>query len=601
MTKNIEKGTLLSRIRKSVYERRIYWIGFLILLVTYVAVYIMKGYYPFGNRIMLSNTYSQCASFFSELHRKLLSHESLQYTWAGGVGSDFTSIIIYYLSSPLSFYYVFFEGKALIAVESLSVIIKALLAYTTMFYYLVKRPGGKRNHNSIELLVFAEAYVLNNLFISFTRFYPFLDSMIVFPLLMLGLERLVNGKGRKLYFVTLILTIMCNYYMGAMICLFVVLYYFTLQFGSFENFIKTSIKVLITSLLALGCTAFMLLPVAMSLQNNTDNISTFLGIQFFNNWFDVLQRLFLLATPMMGGSIFEPCSETNLYMGILVILLALCYFFNRKIPWSQRLRKFVLFGLLVLSLNESLMNYIMHFFHYANGISNRQVLFLIFLAITMAQDSFAALKEDRKNINNIFIGIVLLALLALVCFSVLRSTELLTTQCYAATFCILVFYGIALLLQSRFEHPQNFVRVLTVCGVLELVITVTIGYPTSSTSDTKELFSYYNAVSGITKELSEDDPNFYHVSKNNTLDGYDNAGFWMGYHDVEVFSSVISSRYVTALVKMGNASNYNQILNNTHTPFLNSLLNVKYIISNEVGAVSRKSIRYEYLHTLLHP
>ena len=49
-----------------------------------------------------------------------------------------------------------------------------------------------------------------------------LDCILLFPLIMLGLERLVHEKKGILYCVSLGVSILSNYYISIMICLFMV-------------------------------------------------------------------------------------------------------------------------------------------------------------------------------------------------------------------------------------------------------------------------------------------------------------------------------------------------------------------------------------------
>ena len=51
-----------------------------------------------------------------------------------------------------------------------------------------------------------------------------LDCILLFPLILLGLERLVKGKSGLLYCITLGLSILSNYYISIMICIFMVIY-----------------------------------------------------------------------------------------------------------------------------------------------------------------------------------------------------------------------------------------------------------------------------------------------------------------------------------------------------------------------------------------
>nr|WP_279403651.1 YfhO family protein [Secundilactobacillus kimchicus] len=49
--------------------------------------------------------------------------------------------------------------------------------------------------------------------------------LILLPLVMLGVQRFVTYKRADLYVITLWLTLVTNYYLGYMTCLFVVLYF----------------------------------------------------------------------------------------------------------------------------------------------------------------------------------------------------------------------------------------------------------------------------------------------------------------------------------------------------------------------------------------
>ena len=62
-----------------------------------------------------------------------------------------------------------------------------------------------------------------------------LDALILFPLILLGLQRLWDQRKWGLYSITLFLAIVTNYYMGYMICLFAV---FTVSIGSLKRIPK---------------------------------------------------------------------------------------------------------------------------------------------------------------------------------------------------------------------------------------------------------------------------------------------------------------------------------------------------------------------------
>lgn len=70
-----------------------------------------------------------------------------------------------------------------------------------------------------------------------------LDSVVLLPLIVLGLERLVKEHKGLLYTITLGLAILSNYYIAIMICLSMVIYFFVLiiseNLGNKKNYMKS--------------------------------------------------------------------------------------------------------------------------------------------------------------------------------------------------------------------------------------------------------------------------------------------------------------------------------------------------------------------------
>ena len=76
------------------------WIGFALCRV-----------HPFGEMQMLySDLREQYYPFFQEFQARLTNGESLLWSWNGGFGTDFWSLIAYYVASPLNLLSVFFPS-----------------------------------------------------------------------------------------------------------------------------------------------------------------------------------------------------------------------------------------------------------------------------------------------------------------------------------------------------------------------------------------------------------------------------------------------------------------------------------------------------------
>ena len=97
-----------------------------------------------------------------------------------------------------------------------------------------------------------------------------LDALIGLPVILLGVDSLINNENPIRYILPLAITVLANYYTGYMICLFLVFYFpyaYLLEKGSFQwkDFLKTGARFALYSILAIGLIMIVLLPSAYSL------------------------------------------------------------------------------------------------------------------------------------------------------------------------------------------------------------------------------------------------------------------------------------------------------------------------------------------------
>ena len=81
-----------------------YLISFIVPLLVMIAIFIVRGIFPFGSESFLrTDMYHQYAPFFSEFQYKLQHGGSLLYSWDVGLGINFAALYSYYLASPLNY------------------------------------------------------------------------------------------------------------------------------------------------------------------------------------------------------------------------------------------------------------------------------------------------------------------------------------------------------------------------------------------------------------------------------------------------------------------------------------------------------------------
>lgn len=209
-------------IKNWIQENKIYIGSFFIPFIIMLGVCIACEVEPFGDRsLVIIDGLHQYMPFFSEYHEKLRNLDSLFYSWNGGLGYNFLSLWSYYLSSPLNLIIVLFPKTMLNLVVSFLIVLKiSLLGLTTACFFI-----SRSHKNNWKVLIFSTAFALSNYIIGYSWNVMWLDSIIMFPLVLIGFDRMMEKKDSRMYCWTLALAMIGNFYIAFMICIFLVLWF----------------------------------------------------------------------------------------------------------------------------------------------------------------------------------------------------------------------------------------------------------------------------------------------------------------------------------------------------------------------------------------
>lgn len=209
-------------IKNWIRENKIYIGSFFIPFMIMMGVCIACEVEPFGDRsLVIIDGLHQYMPFFSEYHEKLRNLDSLFYSWNGGLGYNFLSLWSYYLSSPLNLIIVLFPKTMLNMAVSFLIVLKiSLLGLTTACFFI-----SRSHKNNWKVLIFSTAFALSNYMIGYSWNVMWLDSIIMFPLVLMGFDRMMEKKDSRMYCWTLALAMIGNFYIAFMICIFLVLWF----------------------------------------------------------------------------------------------------------------------------------------------------------------------------------------------------------------------------------------------------------------------------------------------------------------------------------------------------------------------------------------
>lgn len=411
---------------------REYWpqflLAFLFPTLTVLAAFAVTGCYPFGDRTILTvDLYHQYCPFLVAFRNKVLSGESLFYSWNDGLGQEYYAAYANYAASPLNIFSLFFTAKTMPVFIGLITCLRAGLASTFMLLFLSANDNRRIDNITV---VFSSSYALCGWFISFFWNIMWCDAVVLLPLIALGLRNLLKDGKCGLYIVTLAIAIISNYYAGYFICLFMVLfapsYYLCLysrekQKGDpgrlcFKTFIVSAARFALSSIVAAGASAVLTIPTYLILRNcSATGDELKVDYALGTSVFDFFGRLMVAANPNIRDGM------ANVYSGIVIVLL-LPLFFMLPARTGIKLKHKIIFGTLLvimyLSFTNRTLNFIWHGMHFPNQIPYRESFIMSFLLVFIG---FLTIRRIRSLGSKYVTGSVLMSVAFLVLFEKLGT------------------------------------------------------------------------------------------------------------------------------------------------------------------------------------
>ena len=392
---------------KEKYPKGVLYVSSALLPMTIMlVVWFFMGSYPFGNKSLMTVVFDQqYISFYGLLKNAILSGDlsSLTYSFTKSIGGDMIGELGYYLMSPFNVIYVLLPLKYI----GLSVFLTIWLRYgafgLSFAHLLIKRYKGAESKRWMVPL-FATAYALSGMLVSYQMNVIFYDAMFMLPLVILYLEQLLDGKAAYPYAFVLGLTVFLQFYMGYMISLFVILYacYYLSPRFSIEGTWKVKLKhyvqplwdVFLYSILGVAAASILLVPVFFNLiesKGQAGGAMTF-SMAFQINPLDILSKLTIGGFDAQSGWAAGP-NLPNIYIGALGFIGFILYFVSRKIIKERRWAAGVVTLIFFTSFVNEFVSKIWHMGQNPAGFFFRFSWLFSFFMLFLA---YQALKEKFK-------------------------------------------------------------------------------------------------------------------------------------------------------------------------------------------------------------
>ena len=257
---------------KKFKNKLVYALSFVIPIVILGLVFFLKGCFT-KKPFFASDMYSQYVPLFGYLKDFINGKQSLFYSFSKGLGGGMFGTFAYYLASPLNIIVCLFSKESLYIGLLILLLIKIGLSGLTMSILLKNKIKEKKF-----VLLFSICYALMAYNVNYYFNIMWLDGIYLAPLVVLGIEKLVCENKKLLYVIALFFSIVTNYYIGFMICIFSLIYFIYQVVTNNLNkkdIIKALINFIFCSIFAVLCACIILVPTALDLLNSTKTVSGF--------------------------------------------------------------------------------------------------------------------------------------------------------------------------------------------------------------------------------------------------------------------------------------------------------------------------------------
>ncbi len=365
-------------------------------LTTFVYSFAFSILGMIGNSVFIIETgdlNSQFIPFIMQMCDVIRGKHSLWYSWNIVLGTGSIGNYAYFTFSPFNLFYLFLGPEHVHTASALVIILKASVSAMT-FQLFLSRILKKIYY---ETVLFSMLYALNGFVICYYHVTIFMDAVMIFPLIMLGIVLLVNENKIFLLVFSYTYLFFSQFYMGYIAGVMSFLLFIT-YYGIFIKEKNIHFKVLIkyfySVVLSLGLTAFVWMPALLNIMEMDTSDPMYESV-ITPNIILILNNMFMGQYQSMDG--FIPFY----YCGILTALALPMFFLNEKNDKKRRIFYFINIIMIFIIMSFLPLNLAMHGFDQPNMIGYRYAFVMSFMLVTILAEQFPYIKFKKINIKYI--------------------------------------------------------------------------------------------------------------------------------------------------------------------------------------------------------
>ena len=545
---------------------RPYLKAILLTSIILLIVFVYKDIFPFGkNTLIWGDMEDQVTAFLYHFYDSILGNKSMFFDFTTSLGINFVGVLGYYLISPFSLLVLLFGRNNIYLSISIIIALKIILASITSLYAI--RKSFKNIPEYIGVLM-ATSYALCGFSIIMYQITAWADIVYLFPLLFLGLKKVLDGEKPTLYIVILSLGLIMCFYLNILLLIYIyIMALVYLYFYRKDKMKKGILNLGLSTVISVLIASCVLIPSYM--QIGESGRASFDINEVFNAKFNMMTDKVLL------------------FITIGVPLGILLYYLIKNLKKNDKTTKYILVNLIIFLIPVLIepVNKMLHLGSYA--LFPLRCSFIIYFFVIYG--ALYYLDKDKevdssKGHNIIFTIVSLIYSGALIVTTVLnysyfehQVSNISIGNHYDITLIYLAFIVAStlityLMLRNKGYSKFDFIN-------LYMISIVTMTCMSFIYFGMSFRFNYINNRYDSMNDLYNENLDYYRV-KSDYVGMVQNYGYVADVNTLDHFTSLTKRETMYALRRLGYSSYWVKTFSTCGTLFTDAVLGNKYYISD---------------------
>lgn len=564
-----------------------YFIAPAAVLFIMMAVFLFYGMYPFGDlTLSWCDMNQQVIPFLMDFKDILSGKANMFLNLQNAGGMSFWGVFLFFISSPFTFLVAFVSKQGIYHLVNILVVLKMMTCSVTAAVFF-NRYFEKLSAVQISAISVMYAFCGYSMF--YYQNHVWLDIMYLFPVLLLGLEKLVRESRIGLYVFAFSAMLVVNFYLSYMISIFIVL-----AFGLYiiicvdkgkrgKDMLLLGISTVLVALL----TAVIWMPSLLQYLNSarTGDLVTSLQIGKLLTRFDTTLAL-IFCTGVLFASV-------------------MLYFAFHLHDGRETHFVFYVFAVMMIPVLIEPINKMWHTGNYQAFPLRYGYIPIFFGLILFAIELSAINREPAPLVSkpvSLFVGMCAVsAVFVAACILVARDYDALSVytktlwgnnrsfRLFLAFFFVtgMAYYVIMLLYRYKRISQTALSALLCIIVLIQCVFnaSVYVASPANSTTD-------YAAVTDLADKIN--DSSLYRVKTQQKYFDVNLIGS-IGYNSLSHYTSLTNETFMYSMKKLGYSSYWMEVNSNGGTELTDAVLGNRYSIIRTSEIKKADDIIYQNL------